>query len=245
MSPVRSTRGTSQAEFFERSAAQVGELILVFGSAVGIVAVGGPLVGEDPLAGQILLWVSNVVMLALVGLSLYLRGQRWRDLGLQPQRIGWSWAVRMLWQSALVFVAAIAAFVAGSVIAGAFAGAPQSAELSSYDYLQGNLPMLLLALAAVYVVSSFGEEVLYRGYLITRLEELGGGGRFALWTAVAVSAVIFGLIHFDWGIVGMVQTGFMGGMLGVAYLVTGRNLWVLVLAHVYLDTILLVQLYLS
>jgi len=41
----------------------------------------------------------------------------------------------------------------------------------------------------------------------------------------------------------MVQTAFMGLALAIAYLVTKRNLWVLVLAHVYIDTLLLVQLY--
>ena len=33
--------------------------------------------------------------------------------------------------------------------------------------------------------------------------------------------------------------------LAIAYLVVKRNLWVLVLAHVYIDTVLLVQLYLG
>jgi len=54
------------------------------------------------------------------------------------------------------------------------------------------------------------------------------------------SAVIFGLAHFDWGIVGVVQTAFMGLALAIAYLVTK---WVLVLAHAGMDTMLLVQMY--
>jgi membrane protease YdiL (CAAX protease family) len=58
-----------------------------------------------------------------------------------------------------------------------------------------------------------------------------------------ISAVVFGLAHFSWGIVGVVQSVFMGLALGIAYLVTKRNLVVLVLAHGYIDTLLLVQLY--
>ena len=54
--------------------------------------------------------------------------------------------------------------------------------MSSYEYLQGNLPMLLLSLAGVYIVSSFGEEVLYRGFLINRLAEIGDpAGPRGLW----------------------------------------------------------------
>jgi hypothetical protein len=41
----------------------------------------------------------------------------------------------------------------------------------------------------------------------------------------------------------MVQTTLMGLALAVSYLVVRRNLWVLVLAHAYIDTLLLVQLY--
>jgi membrane protease YdiL (CAAX protease family) len=115
--------------------------------------------------------------------------------------------------------------------------------MSGYNYLQGNLPMLLLALAGVYIVSSFGEEVIYRGFLINRLEEIAHDGKAARRIAVVISAVVFGLVHFSWGIVGVVQTAFMGLALGIAYLVTKRNLWVLVLAHAYIDTLLLVQMY--
>lgn len=42
---------------------------------------------------------------------------------------------------------------------------------------------------------------------------------------------------------GIGQTGFMGLALGVSYLIVGRNLWVLILAHAYMDTILMVQMY--
>ena len=37
----------------------------------------------------------------------------------------------------------------------------------------------------------------------------------------------------------------MGAALAVSYLLVKRNLWVLVLAHVYIDSVLLVQLYLG
>jgi hypothetical protein len=63
--------------------------------------------------------------------------------------------------------------------------------------------------------------------------------------AVVISAVVFGLAHFDWGIVGILQTTFMGLALAISYLVVKRNLWVLVLAHAYIDTVLLVQMYIG
>ena len=56
-------------------------------------------------------------------------------------------------------------------------GVPDGADMTKYNYLRGNLPMLLISLAGVYIVSSFGEEVVYRGFLITRLEQLFGPNR--------------------------------------------------------------------
>ncbi len=229
----------------EHRAVQVAEIVLVFLVAFAVVAVGWRLVGDNPLARQAVVWVANVLMLVTIWIGLRLRGQSWEHFGLSFHFGGRRAAVRTVLQSIVILVVALAAFVAGSVLAMNVAAAPASADMSGYDYLRGNLPMLLLALAAVYVVSSFGEEVVYRGFLVNRLAEMGKGGKAAWSMAVVISAVVFGLAHFDWGVVGIVQTTFMGLALAISYLVVKRNLWVLVLAHAYIDTLLLVQLYLG
>jgi membrane protease YdiL (CAAX protease family) len=102
---------------------------------------------------------------------------------------------------------------------------------------------LILALSGVYIVSSFGEEVIYRAFLINRIAELGSGSKWSWRVAVVISSIVFGLVHSDWAVAGMVQTGFMGLALGVCYVAVGRNLWITILAHAYADTLLLVPLY--
>ena len=67
----------------------------------------------------------------------------------------------------------------------------------------------------------------------------------AVVLAVILSSVIFGLIHFDWGPMGIVQTGFMGLVLGICYIRLKKRLWILILAHAYMDTILMVQMYMA
>jgi hypothetical protein len=153
--------------------------------------------------------------------------------------------MRTILQAMVVLVISLAAFIAGSVLMARWAPTGAAADMSGYSYLQGNLPMLILALAAVYVVSSFGEEVVYRGFLMNRVAEITGGRPAAWATAVAVSSIAFGLVHFSWGIVGVVQTTLMGLALAVSYLVVKRNLWVLVLAHAFIDSLLLIQLYMG
>ena len=229
----------------ENRVAKAAEIAVVFLAACVVIAVGIKMVGSDIFARQIVVWVANVIMIILVWTGLRLRGQTWAHFGLRFRFGGWWPLLRTILLSVPVLVIAMIAFVAGEVMMRGAAPAAQQADMSSYEYLQGNLPMLLLSLAGVYIVSSFGEEVLYRGFLINRLAEFGAGTR-AMWTvAVLFSAGVFGLIHFGWGITGIVQTALMGLALAGAYLLTKRNLWVLILAHAYLDTLLLVQIYLS
>lgn len=124
-------------------------------------------------------------------------------------------------------------------------GMPEPADMSKYDYLRGNLGMTILALGSVYFVSAFAEEVIHRGFLITRIVELAGGTKLAYSWAVILSSLVFGLVHSDWGIAGMVQASCMGVALGTSYLAVEHNLWVIILAHAYMDTVLVLQMYLG
>lgn len=224
-------------------AVQAAEIAFVFLVAFAVVSVGWWIVGDNLLGRQAVVWVANVLMLVTIWIGLRIRGQTWERFGLTFHWRDWGALGRTLLQSVVVLVLALTAFISGSVVMRNVATSTTNADMSGYNYLEGNLPMLLVALAAVYVVSSFGEEVLYRGFLITRLEEFTEAGKAASSIAVVISALVFGLVHFDWGIVGIVQTTFMGLVLGISYVVTKRNLWVLILAHAYMDTLLLVQMY--
>jgi membrane protease YdiL (CAAX protease family) len=62
---------------------------------------------------------------------------------------------------------------------------------------------------------------------------------------VIASSVILGFIHYDWGPMGIAQTGFMGWALGICYIKIKRRLGILIIAHAYMDTILMVQMYLA
>lgn len=221
------------------------QVFSVFLAAALIIWGGWNVVGDDPFARQAVVWVANVAMLVSIWIGLRARGETWEKLGLSFKSLGKRALLRIVLQSIAVLVFALAAFVVGSMLAVSLRATAEGADMSGYTYLQGNLPMLILALAAVYVVSSFGEEVVYRGFLMTRLAEMGKGTKMAWRTAALISAVVFGLAHFDWGIVGIVQTTFMGLALALSFLLVKRNLWVLVLSHAYVDTVLLVQLYLG
>lgn len=224
---------------------KLGEIILLFLLVAAFVLLVLPLAGENLIYKQGIVWVANILMLLYIWVGIRLRGENCSSLGLKFNLPTWRQGFRIFLLSLLVFVLAMAGFMIGSIIMVNITGMPQQADMSSYDFLKDNLGMLLLTLAGVYIASSFGEEVIYRGFLINRISEIGKNSRIAVVLAVILSAVIFGLIHYEWGPMGVVQTFFMGLVLGICYIKLKKRLWILVLAHAYMDTILIVQLYLA
>jgi hypothetical protein len=108
--------------------------------------------------------------------------------------------------------------------------------------VQGNVGLLALLLAFTWTLAAIGEEVAYRGFLVTRLRELIGGdraGAAATVVAAAVAALLFGWAHTEQGLIGVVTTcidALFFTWLRFRY----RSLWAAVLAHGFNNTIGLV-----
>ncbi|MEX0288995.1 MAG: lysostaphin resistance A-like protein [Flavobacteriaceae bacterium] len=223
----------------------LAEVLLVLLPAFLLIKLTRSWVGDDLIRSFGIVWTANLLMLALIWTSMKIRGQSWKDFGLTFGRFGSKQASKMFGLSLLVFVFAISCYVFGSVLMANIVGMPESADFSRYDFLKDNLGGLLLSLLGVYFISSFGEEVIYRAFLINRFSEMSSNFKYGNTIAVMLSAILFGLIHYEWGLTGMVQTGFMGLAMGIAYIKLKKRLWILVFAHMYMDTLLLVPIYLA
>ena len=84
--------------------------------------------------------------------------------------------------------------------------------------------------------------MLFRGFTLTRLEGLFGGGRTAVALAVVGQALLFGVAHSKQGATGIMLTATIGLVFGAVYART-RTLWPLIVAHIVMDTVSLVALY--
>ena len=180
-----STEGT----FLDSTFGRLCELGLVFLLPLTLIQVAEPFAGENILAMQGVVWVANVLMLLLVWQGLRLRGKGWQHFGLRFGRPSGRSVVRAVLLSFAVLIGGAVAYLIGGAAASVLPGVPQQADLSGYDNLQGNLPLLLLSLIGVYIVSSFGEEVVYRGFLINRIAELNPQGRHMQTIALLISSV--------------------------------------------------------
>lgn len=224
---------------------KIGEILLLFIFAYVFILLILPIAGNDPILKQTVLWIANILMLIYVWIGLKLRGEHWKDFGLTFKSISFRGGIKAFLLSLFVLFLALAGFIIGSIIMANITGIPEGANLTGYDYLKDNIGMLILTLAGVYIASSFGEEVIYRGFLITRISQIGADSKKSIIIAIVLSSIIFGLIHYSWGPMGMVQTGFMGLALGICYTKLKRRLWILILAHAYIDTILMIQMYMA
>jgi membrane protease YdiL (CAAX protease family) len=108
------------------------------------------------------------------------------------------------------------------------------AELA--NEITGNVKIALVALLLVWTFAAFGEEIAYRGYLLTRAADVGKRSRTAYWIGIVLVSILFGYGHYYKGASGMIDSGIAGLILGSAYMVAGRNLWASILAHGFIDT---------
>ncbi len=124
-----------------------------------------------------------------------------------------------------------------------YLGLAQPTE-DAFGYLTGNPVALVLTLVFLaWGTAAFGEEIIARGFVLSRLSEALGGGRKAVLIALVLHAVLFGSAHFSYGLRGIISAGVIAVVFGGTYLAAGRNLWAVIPAHGIVDTISLVQTY--
>lgn len=116
-------------------------------------------------------------------------------------------------------------------------------DVSTFAGLEGNTAALVRMLLLVWTVVAFGEEMIFRGFMLRRIQELLGTGPRAAALSVATQSVLFGLGHFYLGARGVLTAAVVGAVYGAWFLARDRNLWPLIVAHGLTDTISIVALY--
>ena len=175
--------------------------------------------------------VSKTPFLFLLAwISLRLRGLRWRDVGLLRFR---NWRTTLLLGvGGGILMELIELFLSQPLLIRLTGKQP---DLSDFYALRGNLKLTGLALVLTWTLAAFGEEMVWRGYLMNRVADLGNRSRLAWAASLVVVNVGFGFAHSYQGITGIIDEGFMGLLLGLLYLAT--NLSVPIVAHGVADTI--------
>jgi len=125
--------------------------------------------------------------------------------------------------------------------------AHQEPNLEAFKTLSGSFPALLVGLVVVWTFGAFGEEMLFRGFLINAFYKLLRTNYFnerIRWgLSLLVTSILVGFGHAYQGITGMILTGVIGFCFGLIYLKSDHNLWPSILTHGLYDTVAFFMVY--
>jgi membrane protease YdiL (CAAX protease family) len=179
-------------------------------------------------------------LLLLACISLRLRGVQWKRIGFTRYR---TWAKTLVPGIAYGVGLELFDLFGKQPLLTRLLGKPP--DLSSFIAVRGNLKFALFAIALIWILAAFGEEFVYRGYLMNRVADLGRGTRTAWIVSLFVISALFGFSHYQQGLTGIVEEGSDGLILGLMYLAYRRNLAIPIVAHGVCDTIDIALLFLG
>jgi membrane protease YdiL (CAAX protease family) len=177
------------------------------------------------------LLLPALVLLAMAAVSLAVRRRGPGSLGLHRPARGW-----LLTGQMGLFAIAWTALSVALIIPVANHLTGQRQDTSAFAGLEGNLGMLGMLLALSWTLAAIGEEVAFRGYLLSRLNEVLGTQRVGMLVSVLASSVLFGLLHTEQGTVGVLLST-VDGAAFAALRLRFDTVWAAVLAHGFINTI--------
>src|SRR6266496_3493134 len=117
-------------------------------------------------------------------------------------------------------------------------------DLSDFSSIRNNPIGYIIILLLALVVGGFYEEIVFHGFIFTRLEKIFHGKWNTIF-AFIVANLIFGLYHFQQGIKGILLATIAGVAYHVLILKFNRNLWYGLFFHAFFDFIGLTLIYLG
>ena len=175
------------------------------------------------------LFIPALFILAVAGLSLLIRKEKFASLGFR--KFSAKLPLTMLAWAAIWTLLDIGLFMP---ILNHLTGTVQ--DTSAFANLKGNVGQLVFFLVMSWTLAAFCEETAFRGLVGTRICSLFSNERTGRVAAVILTAVLFGFIHTEQGVIGVVISmldGAFYGYLRYKY----DNLWAAVFAHAFINSI--------
>jgi uncharacterized protein len=183
-------------------------------------------------SGKLLL-AGEAVSVILAWFFLKLRNGKWSELGMFNQG-----SITKVLFTALISTIAliILSFFLRHLVTSLTGEKP---NLEAFSIVKGNLPALLGGIAVAWIFGAFGEELLFRGFLLNTLSGIFNDSvslKIRWGLSLLITSVIVSISHSYQGITGMIVTGVIGFCFGLIYLFSKKNLWPNILAHGLYDT---------
>ena len=185
--------------------------------------------------------INSFTALVVASLIMRVREITWKELGLsKPKSL----------KTALMVTGFILVFTPVSIMIFElikdqlpFLLAPDTSEksaISKFGDLKGNWTLFFSIITFIWI-ESFFEELLDRGFLMNWFERLFSKTSLNTVLAVIFQVAIFGFRHSYDLSERSITVGLIGLIMGIAYMVFGRNLWPLIIAYCILNTISILE----
>ena len=190
------------------------------------------------IAGTVIvldLFIPTVIILGIIAVSFLIRKEKLQTLGFRKNS---SWLNMMMTILVLVVIWTLLHLSVFMPVLNHLTGTTQ--DLSAFENLKGNFDQLLFFLVLTWTLAAFGEEIVYRGYLQKRIQDVFGDTRTGIILAVGISSLLFGLAHAEQGTIGVVLTFLDAVFFSLIKIHYDNNLWAAIFAHGTSNTIGLV-----
>jgi membrane protease YdiL (CAAX protease family) len=190
------------------------------------------------------------VVLAMTTWMLRKRGWYWRDVGLIFPVTIKEWLITIGQALLAMIVIAAVSMTFGHWI-GQYLATPATAE-GRFEGINGHFPTYMMWVFFSIAVGGFAEEMIFRGFLINRVETLLTNKAPILKSsalsiiAIILPALLFGFAHYyAKGMSGAIRISISGMVSGMFYLAYGRRLLPLVIGHAAWDILIMTAFYLE
>ena len=176
---------------------------------------------------------NEVPILLIVGwISLRVRDEGWKIAGLKRPE---SWWKTLAWAIAAAAILQLGGELLVLPVASRIWPEPEHVS-QVVESVRLGWPQLLKSLVIVWTLAAFGEELSYRGYLLTRVADIFGRSKIGYVVGVILIGFLFGFAHYYKGMAGVMDSTYSGLVYGGVFIISGRNLWAAILAHGISDT---------
>ena len=120
----------------------------------------------------------------------------------------------------------------------------EDTDVELYNFIRENKWNYVFILVMGWVVGGFYEEIVFHGFIFSRLEKTITGKYSVLFSFLGTS-IIFGAYHIQLGPAGVINAFLAGAAYQALALYFKRNLWYSIICHGVYDTIVITLIYMN
>lgn len=191
-----------------------------------------------PYMGLLPSFTYSIPILLLVWLALRLAKEKFSDIGFRFQ----DFSFKAFLVGALA-AAATLAFM--QLVFHPFLESIVSLEYSDSglnEFIRESRFNLVLSIVFGWLIGGFYEEIVFHGFIFTRLEKMLPGESATPFSFI-ITALLFGVYHYVLGPSGMVNALLVGAVYLGLFLYFKRNLWYPIICHGVYNTLVMVLIY--